>query len=169
MTIERVMTLSRNQAAGILLDGMPIPSDMQGPEPAWIGFETPDSGYESPLRLVEIAPAMIVPMADVEVAEGNGPTLLRARAIVAFVHDLMDSPIKYALFVHCDLMDSPIKYALFVHCRAGMYRSGAVAQWLREDYDIPESRASNRLHVLGDTRNRRLLELLRKADDRRRS
>ena len=154
MTIERVTTLSRNQAAGILLDGMPVPSDMRGPEPAWIGFETPDSGYESPLRLVEIAPTIIVPMADVEVAEGNGPTLELAREIVAFVHELMDSPIKYALFVHC---------------RAGMYRSGAVAQWLREDYGIPESRASNRLHVLGDTRNRRLLELLRKADDRRRS
>lgn len=154
MTIDRVTTLSRSQAAEILLDDILPPRDMMSGEPAWIGFETPDSGMWSPLRSVDYKRfrSLIIPMADVEHADDKGPSPYIASVIVSFCHELMDAATHYSLFVHC---------------RAGMYRSGAVAQWLREDYGIPESPSSNRLHLLGDSRNRLLLKLLRSVDDRR--
>ena len=154
MTILRTITLSLDQARYLILDDIPPPKDMSVGEPAWIGFETPGAGHDSPLRYLVDEPALLVQMADVEHAEGHGPTIEIARQIVKFAHALMDAPASYALFVHC---------------RAGMYRSGAVVQWLRQDYGIPESSASNRMKILGDTRNRRLLDLLRQVDDRRRS
>lgn len=134
---------------------------------AWVGFDTCDDD-QSPLRYTSDcgrrglvirchdwdedgrhAPAFVGPAKC-----AGAPTIEHARNIVAFV-----------LREHArrELVD------LCVHCHAGLFRSGAVAEWCRVDLGIPEHEASNRLvGVLGERKDSRtfnaaLLRLIRAA------
>ena len=84
----------------------------------------------------------------------GAPTTENARAIARFVLDM------HAL---------PTKHRLMVHCQAGLFRSGAVAGWVRSDLGVVEVPTSNRLvDTIGDTADQRiynvtLLRLLREA------
>ena len=109
---------------------------------AWVGFDL--FGHErSPLRAIHDGPAVVVSMADVDLDGTRGhredfgestcddaPTIEHARTIVKHV---------------TSLHDSPLEYALAVHCHAGLFRSGAVVEWVREDLGVPEHECSNRL------------------------
>ena len=134
---------------------------------AWVGFDTDDND-QSPLRYTpdcgerglvirchdwdedgRHAPAFVGP------AQCAGaPTIEHARAIVRFV-----------LAQHA----RPERIDLCVHCHAGLFRSGAVAEWVRSDLGIEEHAESNRLAgVLGErddsrTYNNALLRLIREA------
>lgn len=132
---------------------------------AWVGFDTCD-GDRSPLRDVDVGERLVVRCLDWD-ADGRyspahvgyaqpelAPTLDHARAIVRFV-----------LALH----NAPGKHRLAVHCHAGLFRSGAVAEWVRSDLGAFEMPQSNRLvSVIGDTEAERpfnitLLRMLRKA------
>lgn len=134
---------------------------------AWVGFDT-DAGDASPLRRIYDGPALPMRVADVDLDGERGhreqfgestcdlaPTIEHARQIVAHV-----------LMVH----RARDAYAFAVHCHAGLFRSGAVVEWVREDLGVPEHECSNRLAPdLGGrwqgerTYNATLLRLLREA------
>lgn len=157
--IVKTGTVSLAQAQEALADKMSMPKGN-----AWIGFDTSDSD-RSPLR--DFGGDVLVLDADDWDPEGRHAaqsalgmysskplTMDHARAIVAFV-----------LRLH----GSKRAYIVPVHCYAGMYRSGAVVEWMREDLKIPEAHDSNRLarlRLLGEgsrTYNKTLLSLLRAA------
>lgn len=134
---------------------------------AWVGFQT-DSTDQSPLCRVFDGASIVVRCRDWDVdgrhspAEVgpaicmDAPSLELARAIVRFV---------------LDLHRSPDEYALAVHCHAGLFRSGAVAEWVRVDLGAEEHACSNRLVDVIDgepwagdrTFNVALLRMLREA------
>lgn len=129
---------------------------------AWIGFDTCDAD-RSPLHDVSVGRCIIVRCLDWDVDNVNrshgpapelAPTIDHARGIVRFVLDL-----------HHDAAS----HRLAVHCHAGLFRSGAVAEWVRSDLGVVEPPTSNRLvDVIGDTEEQRiynvtLLRLLREA------
>lgn len=95
------------------------------------------------------APAFVGP-----VKCAGAPTIEHARQIVEFV---------------LAARAAPESFDLCVHCHAGLFRSGAVAEWVRVDLGVPEHEASNRLvGVLGEredsrTFNNALLRLIRQA------
>jgi predicted protein tyrosine phosphatase len=126
---------------------------------AWVGFDL--FGHErSPLRSVHDGPALVVSMADWDRdstwrghhgQNDDEPTIAHAREIV-----------RHVLALHAEANE----YALAVHCHAGLYRSGAVVEWVRADLGVPEDECSNRVVVCGrddPTHNATLLRLLREA------
>lgn len=130
--IRYVATIDRDQAAQVLSGRrQPLFSDA-----AWVGFE--DEGYPSPLRAFS-GPALILRMDDWEPAPWrnlgprpeHAPSAKHARAIARFV-------------AQCPASN------LYVHCYAGLYRSGAVAEWLRGK-GVLEDPSSYRLVCGGDT------------------
>lgn len=129
---------------------------------AWIAFNTCDAD-RSPLCDVVVGHRLIARCVDWDADNVNrshgpapdlAPTIEIARLIVRFVLDL------HAV---------PAKYKLMVHCHAGLFRSGAVAEWVHSDLGVSEPPTSNRLvDVIGDTEEQRiynvtLLRLLREA------
>ncbi len=161
--ITNIATFSLAQASRFLTSGW-------GDHPfafarrAWIGFET-SSADASPLHHVFDGASLVERCVDWDVdgrhAEYAGkmecvsaPSLEIARRIVAFV---------------LDLHRAPAEYALCVHCHAGLFRSGAVAEWVRSDLGVAEHESSNRLvDMIGDTAEQRtyniaLLRLIREA------
>lgn len=161
--ITTVATLSLSQAHKRLSFGWgdhPFASMRR----AWVGFDT-SSADASPLYRVFDGASLVERCVDWDVdgrhAEYVGvmecvsaPSLEIARRIVAFV-----------LYLH----RAPAEYALCVHCHAGLFRSGAVAEWVRTDLGVAEHESSNRLvDVIGDTAEQRtfnlaLLRMLRAA------
>ncbi len=134
---------------------------------AWIGFDSGESQPDaSPLHFCAEEPSLVVRCADwdrdsktrgfVSVSCELEPTIAHARAIVGFV---------------LGLHRATEEYSLAVHCHAGLFRSGAVAEWVRVDLGVPEHASSNRLVDVitgeewsGDrTYNETLLRLLREA------
>ena len=134
---------------------------------AWVGFDT-DAGDASPLRRIYDGPALWVRMADVDIdgsrghREQFGESVCDLAPRVGHARDI----VSHVLALH----RSPNHYALAVHCHAGLFRSGAVVEWVREDLGVPEHECSNRLapdaggRWDGDrTFNVTLLRLLREA------
>lgn len=134
---------------------------------AWVGFDSgSDATDASPLHRCIEEPSLVVRCADwdrdsktrgfVDLVCELEPTIEHARSIVRFV---------------LDLHRLPDEYALAVHCHAGLFRSGAVAEWVRVDLGVTEHECSNRLVdvVTGEgwsgdrTYNETLLRLLREA------
>lgn len=158
--IDHVITLSLRQADEWLLNRR-LPQDYRAPLPwAWIGFESPGAKWMSPLRHANLRLSLIVPMNDID-PEGRAidrlrrgedePSIEQARRIVDFV---------------TRLHKAKRRYALIVHCHAGLYRSGAVAEWVSRHFDVPEDEASHRLVVFGAKErsyNHLLLRLLEQA------
>jgi hypothetical protein len=161
--ITTVATFSLDQAREFL-DRRPGQHPFSNGRRAWVGFDT-GSIDQSPLRKVDDGPSRVVRMADWDPEckwRGHAghvedePTIAIARAIVPFVVGL-----------HL----AQERFALAVHCKAGLWRSGAVAEFVRVDLGVPEHECSNRLiDVLvggkweGErTFNATLLRLLREA------
>lgn len=162
--ITNVATLSLSQAHKRLSfgwDDHPFASQRR----AWVGFET-SSADLSPLHRVFDGASLVLRCVDWDV-DGrhapahvgpleclSAPSIDHARRIVAFV---------------LDLHRASDEYALCVHCHAGLFRSGAVAEWVRSDLGVAEHESSNRLvDVIGDTAEQRtynlaLLRLIREA------
>ncbi len=110
---------------------------------AWVGFETGSEEDRSPAGCSAGGPSLIVRMADIDLASSwrghlqrygpdhpLAPTLGKARPIVDFL-----------AAIHAEQED----YALSVHCHAGLWRSGAVAEWVRVDLGVKELETSVRL------------------------
>lgn len=169
--IASVATFSLAQATAHVFRGMPGTHLFARAQRAWIGFET-GANDRSPLSSISDGPGLVIRCADWD-ADGrhspehvgaaicaDAPTLDHARRIVEFV-----------LRVH----DAPETRVLCVHCHAGLWRSGAVAEWVRVDLGAEEHACSNRLvNVLiggrweGErTFNAALLRLLREAHKER--
>ena len=150
--IRSVRTCSRQDALKLL--------SVHSLDRVWLGF---DGGDEpSPLR-ESSEPSAAVPVADWDPDSpwrghhGTGvlaPTIVAARVVVAWV--LMWRADR-------ELVD------LYVHCHAGLFRSGAVAEWVRVDLGVPEASGSRRLVDVIDGEhtdrvyNTTLLRLLRAA------
>ena len=155
--IDHVLTLSLKQADEWLLNNMPPKGYRDEGLPwAWIGFESPGADWSSPLHHSRVRSQLIVPMNDIDpdARRGSGeygPSLRVARRIVDFV---------------LQLQKSRKRYALVLHCHAGLYRSGAVAEWVTQQFDVPEDEVSHRIAVFGAKHrsfNRTLYRMLNEA------
>ena len=164
--IVTVATFSLFQAREYLGHRWPERHPFADRRRAWIGFDL--LGYErSPLRdcLTDVSGPLVLSMADWDPecpqrghhgTGADGPAIEHARAIV-----------RHIVALH----DDPEEYALAVHCHAGLFRSGAVAEWVRVDLGAEEHACSNRLvDVIGGgvwtgerTFNVTLLRLIREA------
>jgi hypothetical protein len=155
--ITSVATFSLDQARKYLGRKFHAGHTEPGQHRLWIGFDT-NNEDQSPLRYQrDGAIASLVIRAEDFDGEPRTcafpPTIAHARELVRFV-----------LASHA----APLPLDLCVHCHAGLFRSGAVAEWVRLDLGIPEHEASNRLvGVLGSredrTYNVTLLRFLREA------
>lgn len=158
--IIKTGTLSLEQARSMIEDGSPLHW-----QTAWIGFDTNDED-ESPLRSAK-GSSLVIRGDDFDpdgrhffhdvlgIKPKNPLTMDHARQIVDFV-----------LRHHGSMKP----YVIPVHCYAGLFRSGAVVEWMRRDLGIVEDIDSNRLRVNGDelrTYNITLLKLLRAAHKER--
>lgn len=128
---------------------------------AWIGFSVRGDG-PSPLLGVRSRPSLLVAMTDqghdrfdlerTAAFDPPYPSLPAARAIVRFTRRLRD----------CDRT-----WDLCVHCHAGIWRSGAVAEWLVST-GVPESAMSHRRSVRCESEplpyNQTIVSLLQMAD-----
>lgn len=161
--ITTVATFSLSQARECL-NRWPERHPFAPQKRAWVGFYL--EGFEaSPLQKIHDGPSIVVSMRDWDrespfrghVGSVAGePTIEIARQLVAFVSGIHRAPEPYALAVHC---------------HAGLWRSGAVAEFVRVDLGVPEHECSNRLFdvLVGGkwdgerTFNTTLLRLLREA------
>jgi hypothetical protein len=133
---------------------------------AWVGFDTNGSDV-SPLRRVFDGPRLVVRCQDwdidgrdseehaVGVRPEDAPSLAIASEIVSFLSEINESKTEYVLVVHC---------------HAGLWRSGAVAEFARVDLGVRELETSHRLgaKMIGATSDERvfnvtLLRLMREA------
>ena len=166
--IVTAATFSLDKAREVLARGWPSRHPFAQHKRAWVGFDVCDAADDvSPLRdvrRVADGPSLAMRVGDIDLdAAWRGhrqqygaahplvPTIEHARRIVGWV-----------LARH--LRDE--RYALAVHCHAGLYRSGAVVEWVRADLGVPEDECSTRVVVCGreePTCNEMLLRLLREA------
>ena len=166
--IVTTATFSLDKAREVIARGWPAQHPFLSYARAWVGFDVSDASDDvSPLRdtrRVADGPSLAMRVGDVDLdSEWRGhreqygtdhplaPTIEHARRIVGWV-----------LARH--LRDE--RYALAVHCHAGLYRSGAVVEWVRADLGVPEHDCSTRVVVCGrdePTHNATLLRLLRQA------
>ncbi len=165
--IVTTATFSLSKAREYLGRAWPVLHPYADMRRAWVGFDSgPGSSDASPLRRIFDGPSHVAVCADwdresltrghVELRCDLEPTIEHARAIVAHV-----------LALH----SAPEPYALAVHCHAGLFRSGAVAEWVRVDLGVEEHACSNRLVDVIDggqwkgdrTFNETLLRMLREA------
>lgn len=162
--IGSVATFSLSRAREYLGRRWPERHPFADKRRAWVGFDT-CSDDQSPLARIFDGTSLVVRCLDWDVDNVNrshgpapelAPTIGHARDIVRFV---------------LGLHRSPDEYVLCVHCHAGLFRSGAVAEWVRVDLGVTEHECSNRLVdvVTGEgwsgdrTYNETLLRLLREA------
>jgi hypothetical protein len=132
---------------------------------AWIGFETGD-GDRSPLPDFEVGPRLVIRCADWDADGRHSPRFVGpAQCLAAPTIEHAREIVRFVLALHGD----DKKHRLYVHCQAGLFRSGAVAEWVRTDLGVVEPPTSNRLvDVIGDTSEQRtyniaLLRLLHEA------
>lgn len=133
---------------------------------AWVGFETGDNDT-SPLHDVFDGESLVVRCADWDVDGRHSPAQVgSAQCIAAPTIEHARSIVHFVRKQHARAE----KIVLCVHCQAGLFRSGAVVEWVREDLGIPEWEHSNRnVDVIGETPDQRifnlgLLRLIRTAD-----
>ncbi len=160
MSIWSVSTFSMEEATCALRDGFSAGHPYARSPRAWVGFEVSCDG-PSPLRMLKDGPSLIVAVHDsghdcfdYDRAMANNPpwpSLSGAKDIESFVSGLLESDERYALCVHC---------------HAGIWRSGAVAQWM-VDSGIPEDAGSRRRQTKAPSLpfNRTIYELLWLAGD----
>lgn len=169
--ITGVATFDLNQAHKALLRGFPSKHPFADGPRAWLGFECPGSAADvSPLHRAGVQPSCVVVCRDWDVDGRHAPALM-GPVIVDHVPSpaIAEQIVRFMLELH----RAPDGYALCVHCHAGLWRSGAVAEFARVDLGAPEPEASNRLvDVLvggpwdGDRiYNRALLRMMRAAHE----
>lgn len=132
---------------------------------AWIGFDTCEHD-RSPLRDVDVGQRLVVRCVDWDVDYRHSPEHVgHALPVDAPTLDHAREIVRFVLALH----DAPEKCRLAVHCHAGLFRSGAVAEWVRSDLGAFEMPTSNRLvDCIGDTAEQRtfnaaILRMLREA------
>ena len=121
---------------------------------AWIGFSVLTDG-ESPLLRVNDGPAIVVRMADKNREASEHEMANRGASTSDHLGALgMDHARRVVSFVR-ELQQRSEEFVLCVHCHAGVYRSGAVVEWLREDLGVVEDACSRRLvPLIGATSTR---------------
>lgn len=132
---------------------------------AWVGFDTCEHD-RSPLRDIAVGQRLVVRCIDWDVDGRHSPAHVGyALPVDAPTLDHAREIVRFVLALH----NAPGKYRLAVHCHAGLFRSGAVAEWVRSDLGAFEPPTSNRLvDVIGETPEQRtfnagLLRMLREA------
>lgn len=132
---------------------------------AWIGFDT-CVGDRSPLHDARFGHRLVVRCVDWD-TDGKDAPAIHGPAMPELAPSIEHarSIVRFVLKLHAERKT----YFLRVHCQHGLFRSGAVAEWVRSDLGVVEYPCSNRLeNVIGETAEQRpfniaLLRMLREA------
>lgn len=164
--IQSTMTLSRADAEKAFAFDPDYASELGAPDRvAWVAIDDGDSPFHNGNRGANVLRMQFADWDKMSPWRGHWnpgnssvePTLEHATEIV-----------RHLLALH----DDPKPVTLLVHCGFGLYRSGAIVEWLRLDLGISESKLSRRLvDLIDDGRARSdmrpynwtLLHLLRRA------
>lgn len=170
--ITAVSTLSLSAARKILGFKWPVDHPFSRARRAWIGFDT-DKSDASPLRHVFDGQSIVIRCQDWDIDGRDAEK--HAAGVVCEGAPTMENAEQLVRFVR-GLHDDPVSRSLAVHCHGGLWRSGAVAEFVRVDLGVPELEDSNRLLAIpigGDredrTFNAALLRMMREADQALRS